>query len=455
MPGDYSDAIDYLYNLQKHGIKLGLDNIGRLLRLLGNPHDSFRSVHVAGTNGKGSTSAMIASVLRASGLSVGLFTSPHLVSFTERIRVDEKEITEAEVVALTNEIREIIESFRPQAGEAERDIFDELSPTFFEFVTAMGFLYFKRKGIQWAVVETGMGGRLDATNVLSPKVSVITRIGLDHREFLGDTLREIAGEKAGIIKRGVPVVSASQEPEALSVIAERTAAEGTRLSVFGRDFSAGFLESDMNGVLISYNGEARFERLRVPLCGRHQVENAAVALRAVELLRQEIPLDDRAVAEGLGSTRWPGRLELIRQEGKAFDILIDGAHNPAAAAALAGSLRDLYQPAYGRIILVLGIMADKDINGILEPLLPLASEVIFTKPEYARAAEPALLAERARSLGYCATEAASITEALKEASGRAASHEKRSLVVVTGSFYTIGEAKTILSGPGILTRLRE
>ncbi|HBR21084.1 MAG TPA: bifunctional folylpolyglutamate synthase/dihydrofolate synthase, partial [Nitrospiraceae bacterium] len=195
----YAAAINYLYGLQKHGIKLGLDNTAKLLFLSGNPQNYFSSVHIAGTNGKGSTSAIIASILQTAGVRTGLFTSPHLVSFTERIRVNNEEIREDEVIELTEEIRSTIEG-------------SELNPTFFEFVTVMGFLYFKRKNIDWAAVETGMGGRLDATNVLTPEVSVITNISYDHKDFLGNTISEIAEEKAGIIKKGVPVITSEQEP---------------------------------------------------------------------------------------------------------------------------------------------------------------------------------------------------------------------------------------------------
>ncbi|MBI5188953.1 MAG: bifunctional folylpolyglutamate synthase/dihydrofolate synthase, partial [Nitrospirae bacterium] len=206
----YSETVNYLYNLQRHGIKFGLDNIIRLMSVLDNPHESFLSVHVAGTNGKGSTSAMIASILQAAGLRVGLFTSPHLVSFTERIRINDEEITEDEVISLTDEIREKSSRLKAQSSD--------FSPTFFEVVTAMAFMYFKRRKIEIAVVEVGMGGRLDATNIIIPEVSVITSISYDHKEFLGNTLKEIANEKAGIIKDGIPVVISYQEPEAMEVI---------------------------------------------------------------------------------------------------------------------------------------------------------------------------------------------------------------------------------------------
>ncbi|MBA3061021.1 MAG: bifunctional folylpolyglutamate synthase/dihydrofolate synthase, partial [Nitrospirae bacterium] len=260
----YTAAVNYLYGLQKHGIKLGLDNTAKLLFLSGNPQKHFSSIHIAGTNGKGSTSAMIASILQAAGFRTGLFTSPHLVSFTERIRVNNEEIREDEVVELTEEIRSTIEG-------------SELNPTFFEFVTAMGFLYFKRKNIDWAVVETGMGGRLDATNVLLPEASVITSINYDHSEFLGNTLSAIAEEKAGIIKDGVPVITSAQEPSVMDVIKKKTEEKNASLFIYGRDFSAAIKTEDTSGSVFNYSGDSNFEDLVISLPGRHQVLNAALA----------------------------------------------------------------------------------------------------------------------------------------------------------------------------------
>jgi dihydrofolate synthase/folylpolyglutamate synthase len=447
----YDDAINYLYALQKHGIKLGLENTVRLLSLLGNPQDSFASVHLAGTNGKGSTSSMIAAVLRASGLKVGVFTSPHLVSFTERIRVDGIEITEKEVVELTQEIRETIQ-------HTSHNTQHPFLPTFFEFVTAMAFLYFRRKGAQWAVVETGMGGRLDATNILVPRVSVITRIGHDHREFLGETLADIAFEKAGIIKEGIPVVSSAQAPEALKVLTATAARKGAALFLHGREFSLHGVEGDMGGVSFTYEGLRRFENLHVPLCGLHQAENGAVAVKTAELLMETCPVQERAIREGLAGVAWPGRLELIRREGKKHDLLIDGAHNPDAAQALADALERYFVPAYGKVVLVLGIMADKDIEGIMRPLLKVAREIILTAPDYTRAASPDQLAAVARASGSEPVTAPSLKEAMNLAIRKAEAGSPpaaRSLVVITGSFYTIGEAKTLLGHEGVLTRLRE
>lgn len=444
---NYNKAIDYLYGLQKYGIKLGLDNTIRLLSLLRNPQESFKAIHVAGTNGKGSTSAMMASVLRAAGFRTGLFTSPHLVSFTERIKVDDEEIKEAEVIELTDEIKEIINSSQCS----------EFNPTFFEFVTAMAFSYFRRKGIEWAVIETGMGGRLDATNILLPEVSVITNISLDHKEFLGQTLKEVAAEKAGIIKHGIPVVSSSQDSGVMDVIKDKVSSEGTVLHEYGRDFVSLLRGSDIRGITFDYKGKNSLDGLYVPLCGIHQMENASAAIKAIELIMERESIYPESIRQGLANTEWHGRLELIRKPGKKYDILIDGAHNPSAAGRLSEALKSYFAPQYNRIILIFGIMSDKDIKGIMEPLLPIASEIIVTAPDYGRSASPEKLAETARSLGFKPAPVNSVKDALDTAVKRAENSAVADshLIVITGSFYTIGEAKTILGQKGVLARLRE
>ena len=480
----YSETINYIYNLRKHGIKFGLRNITRLLSILGNPHKSFPAVHVAGTNGKGSTSVFIASLLKISGLKVGLFTSPHLVSFTERIRVNSEEITEYEVMSLTEEIRSKVVDF---------------SPTFFEVVTALAFLYFQRKRIDIAVIEVGMGGRLDATNILMPEVSVITCIDYDHREYLGDTLSEIAYEKAGIIKDSIPVVISSQAPDVLDVIEAKAKEKNSEVYLYGRDFSAVLKREDPAGIWFDYFGGDSFDihDLYLPLIGEHQMQNATVAIKAVELINERmlIPpnppllkggwgglkthhsslITHHSIRKGLASTRWPGRLEMIQDNPP---ILIDGAHNPAAAVVLSRALKKNFFGIYKRIILILGIMGDKDIEGIMKPLLPIASEIILTSPGYERAAPPAKLAGIAASLGFpearvapCVKDAIEmaikISECGMQNSGceiRSTEYEiipkseickPKSLIVITGSFYTIGEAEEVLGQKGVLTRLRE
>ncbi len=351
--------------------------------------------------------------------------------------MDNVEIEEEEVVELTKEIREVIESDQGSAAADQRSFL----PTFFEFVTAMGFLYFKRKGVEWGVVETGMGGRLDATNVLVPEVTVVTNISYDHREFLGETLKEIAGEKAGIIKKGIPVVSSAQEPGAMEAVSGKAAEQGTELFVYGEDFISRPKHMDMYGITFDYEGKERMADLYVPLCGMHQLENASVAVKALELLREKESVPPHCVREGLARTRWQGRLELIRNEECNYDFLIDGAHNPNASRALAVSLERYFISPYQTIILILGIMADKDAEGIMKPLLPLASEIIFTAPAYERAAPPQKLSEYAGSLGFRSRIAEPVKASIELAKGMAGESTGKALIVITGSFYTVGEAK--------------
>ncbi len=432
----FVDTIDYLYRLQQYGMKFGLDNILRLMAALGNPQDAFRSVHIAGTNGKGSTAAMIEAMLRTAGVTTGLFTSPHLISFTERIRVNGREIPEADVVALADEVR-----------RAAAEIPD-FSPTFFEVTTAIAFLYFRRMQVDWAVVEVGMGGRLDATNILMPETVVITGIDMDHREFLGGKLQQIAAEKAGIIKQRRPVITALQQPVAMEVLARKAAEAGSALYALGKDFSAEITAEDLTGIRIDYQGVSSQRGLAVQLAGRHQAMNAAIAVRTIEEITRAYPALRCDISGGLGRVSWPGRLQFVKEHPP---VLIDGAHNPQAAAVLAAYLKKALD-LYSRIILIMGIMADKDRAGIMRPLLPLASEIIFTAPAYGRAASPEDLAAEARSLGAFPKTAPTVSDALAMAEEMATQGD---LIVATGSFYTIGEVQEALGQRGVLTRLRE
>ncbi|MDA8169018.1 MAG: bifunctional folylpolyglutamate synthase/dihydrofolate synthase [Nitrospiraceae bacterium] len=432
----YNEAVGYLYGLQKHGIKLGLDNPRRLLAAIGNPQKSFSSIHIAGTNGKGSTSTAIASILRANGFRTGLFTSPHLVSFTERIRIDGREVEEETIVELTGRL---IETVRNLPG---------LSPTFFEFATAMAFLYFRENAVQWAAVETGMGGRLDATNTVEPRVAVITPVSMDHREFLGGTLREIAGEKAGIIKPGVPLVLGPQMPEALAVMEETAQKNSCPVYIYGRDFYSTLREQTATGITFDYESPGlELKDIFFPLRGYYQAVNAATAIKAIELAGSA---DADLIRKGLGEAILPGRLELASANP---DIVLDGAHNPEAARTLARAIREIYP---GRnIVLVAGIMSDKDIDGILKELLPVARKTIFTAPAYARAARPEELSERAGGLGFTGgLLCPEVSGAIEKARGLA---EAGDIILIAGSFYTAGEAKeAILRRSGTsFSRLRE
>ena len=441
----YCSSIDYLYGLRKHGIKLGLDNTSKLLALAGNPHKQFKCIHVAGTNGKGSVSAMSASMLRASGFKVGLFTSPHLASFTERIVVNGKEITESEVAELTDEIRLMVDGA------------DGLNPTFFEFVTVMAFTYFARRGVEWVVIETGMGGRLDATNIMMPEVSVITTIGHDHKEFLGATIAEIAGEKAGIIKKGVPVVCALQGAEAATVISQTAAKCAAPISVCGSDFGPDIKSSDLYGSRFDYTDNSSddfsIKDIFVPLAGEFQAMNASLAIKAVTLALGNAGWNIQTIKAGLASTRLRGRLEIINSDPL---VIIDGAHNVSAARALAQFARKYLGDR--RIIMVLGIMADKDTKGVLDALLPVSYETIFTAPAYARAESPRRLAALAEASGFAnVSVAATVMDAVATASDRQALCGDGILraVIITGSFYTLGEALGAMGEKTILSTLRE
>lgn len=411
----YKESLAFLYGLQKHGIKLGLQKPFEIMSALGNPHHAYRIIHIAGTNGKGSTSAIIASLLRSHGFKVALFTSPHIYSFTERIVVDGKEIAPKEVVSLTHELKDTLRHIT--------------AITFFEFVTAMAFVYFKRCDVQWAVIETGLGGRLDATNVVMPEVSVITKIDYDHQEYLGDTLSKIASEKAGIIKPEVPVVSSAQAPEALQVLLDKA---GDRLSLYGRDFEGILKTVNLQSITFDYRcKDLHMDNLTLSLAGRHQLQNASIALKAVKKALKTA-FKPQVVVQALASVRWQGRLQIIKDSPLT---IIDGAHNPNAMLTLRDFINDCLADRHK--ILILAMMSDKAISEALRILLPLFDEVIFTSIRYERSTEAKELSRIASSLGYsrfslCIKAADAIDLAYSLAT-------TQSVIVITGSFYLLGE----------------
>ena len=427
----YRETIDYLYALQKHGIKLALSNSATLMALMGDPHRKFRSIHVAGTNGKGSTSSFIATMLQAAGYRVGLYTSPHLVSFTERIRINTALITEAKVVELAGRVRD---AARKAKGPGGMVVF---SPTFFEVTTAMAFTYFAEEGVDIAVIEVGMGGRLDSTNVITPLVSVITNIELEHTEFLGTTLREIAGEKAGIVKQGVPVVTGAIQQEVITVIEREAAACKAEVYRLSKDFMPVPVASQ-HAQIFDYRGiKASYEKVRINMLGRYQVDNASLALATIECLRDAgIIVDEAAVRRGLEQARWEGRLELMARRP---DIYLDGAHNPASAQMLAATVREM-KSAYRRTILIIGILQDKDCGGIIAALAPLADHVVVTKPEYSRAMAVRALASAIRKLHGSVETAETVGEAIAMARDNVSPDD---LVLITGSLYMVGDARAV------------
>lgn len=446
---NYRDTLDYLFGLQRFGIKLGLDNITCLLKHLGNPHVGLRAVHIAGTNGKGSTAAFLTFILRQAGYRVGLYTSPHLVDFTERIQVGRVPIPEKKVVQLTEQIRQAVDRMIREGGLWARGTsplppkdFDpqKATITFFEFITAMAFLYFQEARVEMAVLETGMGGRLDATNVIDPLFSLITPISLEHQQYLGKTLRQIAGEKAGIIKAKRPLLTTARQPEILSLLEQKCRELQSPFYAWGRDFRG----RQVGPQLMNFQGRHhRWTKLRLGLAGRHQVLNASLALAAAEVLMEGgFSLDEEHLRKGLAETKWPGRLELI---GESSRILLDGAHNPGAAKALKKNLKEDFPRR--RMILVLGIMADKDISKMMAHLVPLADLLILTRPRMDRAASPALLRSHASSFRKPIVEVAEVSSAVKYALAEAG---KEDLIVISGSLFTAGEARAFLVEQGMI-----
>jgi dihydrofolate synthase/folylpolyglutamate synthase len=415
-----------LFARTRGGMVLGLDRMQRAVAMLGHPERRAPVLHVAGTNGKGSTCALLEAICRASGLRTALYTSPHLQRFNERFRVDGAPASDDALLAAFETIR----------GAAPWTL-DEppVGLTFFELVTLLAFVAFAEAKPDVMVVEVGLGGRLDATNVVEPLVACITPVDLDHAEYLGETRALIAGEKAGIIKSGKPLVSARQAPDAAEVIATAAARCDAPLSVEGRDFS---LTECADG-LVYRSSNVTLEKLRLGLRGPHQRGNAAVALRTLELAREAgLATTDEGLRRGLAEARWPGRYELIRH---APDLYLDGAHNPHGARALAEALRRELDGR--RLHLVMGLLADKSAPGILEPLLPLASTLTVTTPSSARALPAAELALEAARLGKAARVEAHPEAALEQALAGAATSD---LVLVCGSLYLVGELRAALLG---------
>ena len=401
----YSEAIQFLYGLRLFGAKFGLENTFKLAARAGNPQEKLRFIHVAGTNGKGSTCAMLESIYRAAGLRVGLFTSPHLVSFRERIQVNRQLIPEADIVRLVEELR-----MANKENEA----------TLFEFATVMALKFFAEQKCDLVIWETGLGGRLDSTNIVTPLASVITNIALDHQQWLGDTLGKIAAEKAGIIKPGVPTVTSADEPEALGVI-EKIAQE--KQAPLTRVTRASCLQAGVGMAALSLPGE-------------HQKLNAALALATVGILQKQIAVTEEQIRAGLAGVNWPGRLQSIQKpDGK--DILLDGAHNVAGAKVLREALEKSF-PLAGRT-LILGVLQDKDWQHICETLAPLAARIFTVPVSSERTADAKDLAAACGALNPSSEilACANLAEALKKSADDA-------FVIVTGSLYLVGEALEML-----------
>jgi dihydrofolate synthase / folylpolyglutamate synthase len=403
---NYAEAIEFLYGLRLFGANFGLENTSRLAALAGNPHERLRFIHVAGTNGKGSTCAMLESIYRAAGLHVGLFTSPHLVAFGERIQVNRQWIREDQIIRLVTELQPLLKQF--SAGH----------PTFFEVVTVMALQHFDEQECDLVIWETGMGGRLDATNIVVPLASVITNVDFDHQQWLGHTIDKIASEKAGIIKPGVPVVTATENREALAVIADVARRAGSPLT-----------SVDSTGV-----DRPPLDAIQLPLPGRHQRLNAALAVATVDVLSDRLPVSRDAIREGLSTVQWSGRMQSVRLPGDR-SVLLDGAHNRAGAEVLAREFPKQFPGS--RPTLVFGVLGDKDWKSMAAVLAPLAARVILVPVKSERTLSPremmSVWPEANPSVSVCA----SLAEAFEAAA-------KETVVIVTGSLYLVGEALELL-----------
>lgn len=426
---EYQEAKDYLVNLTKFGMNFGLGRIEELLKRVGNPEERLRVVHIGGTNGKGSTTMMIAEILEDAGYRVGVFTSPHLHDYRERITINGEMIPKGEVTRLIRILRPHLEDLVQKGVE---------HPTEFEVNTAMALMYFANQKVDYVLLEVGLGGAIDSTNVVTPLISVITNVGMDHMDYLGGTYEEIAQVKAGIIKPGAITVTASNRPEVLNVIREKAQEIGSKLWVVGEDVHwevrwSGELEQEFD--LVGIHGN--YNKVRLRLVGEHQVVNAATAVTVCELLKLEygINLERRNIYEGLRKAVWPGRLELLSLKPK---VLLDGAHNVDGANALAKAL-EIFQRR--RLILCLGMLGDKEREKVVDILAPLADEVIITRPNSPRAGNWEYLHQLVKEKGKPVKTIEEPRQAVQEAFSQL---EKEDMLCVTGSLYMIADARQAL-----------
>jgi len=428
---DYEQMLRVRYNRDT----FNLDRMRLLAKQLGNPQDKFRSVHVAGTKGKGSTASMLAAMLRSCGLKVGLYTSPHICDVRERIAINGQMISQLALTKLISQVEPIIE-------KSSADV-----PTFFEIFTAIAFMHFANEKVDIAVIETGLGGRLDSTNIITPAVCGFTSISMDHMHQLGGTITQISTEKAGIFKKGIPAVSVPQVTEAKRVLCKVAKSMGTELMFTGEDieFSYRVESSRRDGCqtrICLTTPRSRFEHLVVPLMGEHQALNCGLAIALLDQLKlQGFKIDDGKAIEGLSQVRLPGRMEMICSDPR---ILVDGAHNAASIQAL---MRAIGQHIpYDSMVMIFGCAGDKDIDGMMAQLATGADKVIFTRSaDNPRAAKPEELAE---AYAQCSGKEAQVCQNLAGAMRVASSAASREdLVCVAGSFYLVGEAKKLMANP--------
>ena len=427
-----SEMIQWLYGLQHFGVKLGLDNIRALLQLLGHPESAYRSVLIGGTNGKGSVAAMLDALLGAAGVPVGMFTSPHLVRPNERIRMGGRDITDDELERRLRDMRHAIET--ALAGGAL-----QAHPSFFEVVTATALETFRAHRVQVALLEVGLGGRLDATNAVDADLSVVVSIDLDHTKTLGPTLESIAGEKAGIIETAKPLVSGAVQQRAVDVL-RRTCEVRDAIWIDARTRVRFAAEDEET---ITLHGEhATYPALKLALAGRHQIDNARIALAAFEVLapRLAIEVEPDLVRAGLAAVRWPGRLHWIEPRDGMPRFLLDGAHNPSSVRALAAYLRGVPRPAP---VMLFGATRGKPVRLLLEPLDGLVQRVVVTRPPLERGLDPHEIAAEAREIFDTVEVEPDPARALQRVSELAASPR---YALVAGSLYLVGEVLGLLTG---------
>ena len=422
---NYQKTLEYLYGLERFGIKLDLSNTISILKYLGNPHKTYPSVHIAGTNGKGSVAAIMQSILSEAGYKTGIYTSPHLVDFRERIRIGPRKIDKRFILSFISDLRKQIEKNKY---------------TFFEVTTAMAFSYFAQKGVDIAVVETGLGGRLDSTNVLSPEAVIITTLSLDHTKTLGKTLKLIAFEKAGVIKKKVTTVVGTNKKEAMNVIRSACREKRSKFLPVNRYCKWGIKEKTLQESTFFFKSDSKyFKNLKMGLAGEHQVSNAVAAIVGSEELRRKgWRITDRSIRDGLKKAKWRARFEIFRKKPL---IILDVAHNPEGIRTLIKTLDELIPEK--KIIFIFGVMADKDYPFMLRQLSKKAQLILLTRPDYHRSASTEELEKVARTLNQEYMVFQKVKDAyfyaLKRASSRA--------ICITGSHFTVGEFLTTAENP--------
>ena len=419
---NYKSSLEYVYSLESFGIKLGLKRIRFLLKKLGSPEKKMKIIHVAGTNGKGSVCAMLSSIL-GEKYRVGRYTSPNLVDVRERITINGRMISKNDFSRIMTRIKKI--NVPSCFGH----------PTFFETLTALALKYFYEKKVDFAVVEVGLGGRLDATNIVKPLFSVITNVSMEHEDVLGNTLEKIAGEKAGIIKKNVPVVTSAKNKKVLKVIKWACAENKCRLINVSENAKIRKLSHNLDGQFFDLQTKKnKYFNLRIPLLGKHQLVNAATALSVVEIIGGFSEMD---VRNGFSKTKWPGRLEIINRNPL---IVVDGAHNPDCMKKLKSAVTEYFN--YDKLILVLGILSDKNIKKMVKIISPLSDIVVITKPDTERAADPKIIKNEAEKYIRTVVVKDNVKNALDYAKSIA---KKNDMILITGSLYTVGDVKKAIN----------